>query len=195
MRSIFLPALAGALALALFPSPASAQIGVGGRFAMVRDDAHVDSDSVRFNGGQVRIGMTKRMAIELSMDFKTTELPGEAIRTKDRPLQASLLLYPMKSTLAPYLLGGVGWYKREVQVMDGDAVVSSASDTEFGYHGGFGLQIGLGKHAAVHGDYRYTGLHFGDDEKDGGSSLIPSLSGLLPGYTGSMWTVGFTVYF
>lgn len=193
MRSLCLPLVLGVAALALLPSSASAQIGVGGRFAWVRDDAHVESDSVRFTGGHIRLG-SKRTAIEVSMDFKTTDLPAESVRTKDRPLQASLLLYPIKSALSPYLLGGVGWYKREVQVMDGDAVVSSTSDTEFGYHAGLGLQIGLGKHAAVHGDYRYTGLHFGDD-KEGDSSLLPSLSGLLPSYNGSMWTAGFTVYF
>lgn len=205
MRSVCLHALLGAAALALLPSPASAQFGIGARFAMVRDDAHVDSDSVRFTGGQLRIGMSKRSAIELSMDFKTTDVPGESLRTKDRPFQASLLLYPIKSALSPYVLGGVGWYKREVQVMDGDAVVSSTSDTEFGYHAGFGLQIGLGKHAALHGDYRYTGLHFGDDDETDAtslssslssrSSLIPSPSGLLPSYNGSMWTAGFTIYF
>lgn len=202
MRSTYLSVLAGVAALALLPSPAAAQggFGVGMRFAMVRDDAHVDSDAVRFTGGQVRLGMSKRTALELSMDFKTLDIPGDTIRTKDRPFQVSLLLYPVKSAFAPYLLGGVGWYKREVQVMDGDTVVSSASTTEFGYHGGFGAQIGLGKHAAIHGDYRYTGLHFGKDNSTAAnlsdrSSLLPVPSGLLPGYKGSMWTAGFTVYF
>ena len=202
MRSRYWPAALGAALFLLFPAQASAQFGVGARFAMVRDDAHVDSDSVRFTGGQLRLGMSKRTAIELSMDFKTLEVPGDTIRTKDRPIQVSLLLYPVKTAFAPYLLGGIGWYKREVQLMDGDTVVSSDSTTEFGYHGGFGLQIGLGKHAAIHGDYRYTGLKFGDDSEDTAapklsdrSSLLGVPSSLLPGYKGSMWTVGFTVYF
>jgi hypothetical protein len=195
MRSICLPALASVLALALCPAPAAAQFGVGARFAMVKDDARVDSDAVRFTGGHIRLGMSKRTAIELSMDFKTLDLPTENIRTKDRPFQVSLLLYPVKSAFSPYLLGGIGWFKREVQVMDGDSVVSSASTTEFGYHGGFGLQIGLGKHAAVHGDYRYTGLHFGADDDESRLSLPLVPSGILPGYKGSMWTAGFTVYF
>ncbi len=202
MRSTYWSAALGAALVLLHPAPASAQFGVGVRLAMVRDDAHVDSDSVRFTGGQIRLGMSKRTAFELSMDFKTLDLPVDAIRTKDRPIQASLILYPVKTAFAPYLLGGVGWYRREVQVMDGDTVVSSESDTEFGYHAGFGLQIGFGKHAAIHGDYRYTGLHFGDDSEklsgaqlSGRSSVLGVPSSLLPGYKGSMWTAGFTVYF
>lgn len=202
MRSIYVSAAACAAVLALLPSPAAAQFGVGARFAMVKDDARVDSDAVRFTGGHIRLGMSKRTAVELSMDFKTLDLPTESIRTKDRPFQVSLLLYPVKSAFSPYLLGGVGWFKREVQLMDGDTVISSESTTEFGYHGGFGLQIGLGKHAAIHGDYRYTGLHFGDDDEDNTnanlsdrSSLLGVPSGILPGYKGSMWTAGFTVYF
>jgi opacity protein-like surface antigen len=202
MRSTCLSVLAGVAALALLPSPAAAQdgFGIGMRFAMVKADAHVETDAVRFTGGQLRLGMSKRTTLELSMDFKTLKTPGEALRTKDRPIQVSLLLYPVKSAFAPYLLGGVGWYRREVQLMDGDSVVSSESTTEFGYHGGFGAQIGLGKHAAIHGDYRYTGLHFGGDKNTTAnlsdrSSLLPVPSGLLPGYKGSMWTAGFTVYF
>ena len=203
MRST-LVVLAGLSVLGFIPSPVAAQegaFGVGVRLAMVRDDAHVDSDAVRFTGGLIRARLSKRTAVELSLDFNTLTSLDQAVRTRDRPFQASLLLYPVKSVFSPYLLGGVGWYKRNVDLMADDEVVSTVSNTEFGYHAGFGAQLRMGGHAGLHADYRYTFLHFGDDEDtaafslDSRSSLLPSPSGLLPGYRGSMWTAGLTVYF
>lgn len=203
MRSRCFPVLAGVALLAWLPAPAAAQdgFGVGMRVAMVRDDAHVESDAVRFLGGQIRLGMSKRTAVELSMDFKTDTSLDETIRVKDRPIQASLLLYPVKAQFSPYLLGGVGWYKREVAQMAGDEVVSAESNTEFGYHAGFGAQLRMGRHAGLHADYRYTFLDFGGDDEPAvaglteRSSLLGFPTSLLPGYRGSMWTAGLTVYF
>ena len=68
---------------------------------------------------------------------------------------------------------------------------SGESNTEFGWHAGGGLEILAGRHFGIHGDYRYTFLDFGgDDEEDEGF-----IGGLLPGYKGSMWTLGATLYF
>jgi hypothetical protein len=63
--------------------------------------------------------------------------------------------------------------------------------TEFGWHGGVGLEILAGRHVGVHGDYRYTFLDFGKD-KDNDIAVIGRF---LPGHRGSMWTLGATVYF
>ena len=65
---------------------------------------------------------------------------------------------------------------------------SGESNTEFGWHAGGGLEILAGRHFGIHGDYRYIALDFGgDDEEDEGF-----IGGLLPGYKGSMWTLGAT---
>ena len=42
----------------------------------------------------------------------------------------------------------------------------SVSTTEFGWHGGGGAEIRMGKHFGLHGDYRYTFLDFNDDDDD-----------------------------
>ena len=112
------------------------------------------------------------------------------MRLRNVPIQASLLLYPAAGAFSPYVLGGAGWYSQRVELLLGDDVVESETTRKFGWHGGFGAELRLGRHAGVHGDYRYTFLHFGsdDDEEDNGR-------GFLPNFDGSMWTVGVTVYF
>lgn len=205
MRSAFLKILAGAAVL-MFVSvtPAAAQdsaFGIGGRFAMIRGDAHADTSAERFTGGQIRARVSKRTAVELSLDLKTITSTDLTERTRDFPVQASLLVYPLRAPLSPYVLGGVGWYTHRVEQMAAKEVVSSESTREFGYHAGFGAELRLGRHAGAHADYRYTFLHFGSDGATSGaslsdrSSLLPSPSGLVPGYRGSMWTAGLTVYF
>ena len=123
------------------------------------------------------------------------------MRTRDVPVQASLLLYPVKAAISPYLLGGGGWYSHRIEQLTDKAVVSSVTTREFGWHAGFGAQLRLGGHAGMHADYRYTFLDFGSDNGTTAaslvprSSLLPSPSKLLPSYRGSMWTAGLTVYF
>ena len=171
-------------------APVSAQgFGVGGRIAWVNPDTEVDVDSVRYFGGQIRF-IGGRFGLELSLDRHSES--SEVLNQKftETPIQASLLLRGGKK-VAPFVLGGAGWYRRKVEAIDGPADLD-ISTTEFGWHAGIGLEILPTTHFGIHGDYRYTFLDFGDDEGDGGGGLI---GGLFPGHRGSMWTLGATVYF
>jgi hypothetical protein len=183
----------------LTPAQADAQVGIGGRFATIRGDVDAGTDSVRFKGGQLRAGLSRRLSVELSLDVKTTTSEDETVRVRDLPFQASLLLFPTRGTIAPYLLGGVGWYSKRVEALDLDGAVSETVTTRTrGFHAGFGAELRLGKHAGLHGDYRYTNLNFNNDQADKGSvvgGILNPVSRFLPSYEGSMWTVGFTVYF
>jgi opacity protein-like surface antigen len=206
MRSLCTPKiLACAVLLVLVRAPGTAAqegaFGIGGRFAWIRGDAHADTSAVRFTGGHIRLHMSKRTAVELSLDSKTDTSTDSTVRTRDFPVQASLLLYPLKSALSPYLLGGGGWYTHRIEQLADKEVVSSATTREFGWHAGFGAQMRLGGHAGMHADYRYTFLDFGSDNAGpsaslaGRSSLLSAPAKLLPSYRGSMWTAGLTVYF
>jgi hypothetical protein len=171
-------------------APVSAQgFGVGGRIAWVNPDTEVDVDSVRYFGGQIRF-IGGRFGLELSLDrhSESSEVLNE--RFTETPIQASLLLRG-GSKVAPFVLGGAGWYRRTVEAIDGPADLD-VTTTEFGWHAGIGLEILPTTHFGIHGDYRYTFLDFGDDEGDGGGGII---GGLFPGHRGSMWTMGATVYF
>ena len=191
MRSLVVAVLVSA-ALATTPSTASAQFGVGGRMAWVSADSELDVDKVRFVGGQIRL-LSPRWGLEVAMDRHSEEFPQLNQKIIATPIQASLLMRMGSGSVKPFLLGGPGWYRRKVSVLDGSTDVDLTT-TEFGWHGGIGLEVFAGRHVGIHGDYRYTFLDFNgdddDDDDDGGF-----IGRLLPGHRGSMWTLGATIYF
>lgn len=181
-------------------------IGIGGRFAMVRGDAQSDTGAEGFAGGHVRGWLSKRTALELSLDRRVQTNPTLTEEVRDYPLQASVLLSPIPGTFAPYVLGGLGWYTHSVEQLAGKQVVDSTTTRRVGTHAGFGAEVRMGKRAAFHADYRYTFLRFGgadpikSDTIAGAiakSHLTDTGSGIhfLPSYQGSMWTTGMTFYF
>jgi opacity protein-like surface antigen len=187
--SLWMPLLAAA-ALLSTAAPAAAQgFGIGARLAWVRSDVDLDVDSVRFVGGQIRLG-GGRTGFELSLDRHSETFEALNEKVVEMPIQASLLVRLTTGTVSPYLLGGPGWYRRSVEPADGPDDLR-VSTTDFGWHAGGGLEIKFGRHVGLHGDYRYTFLDFGDDEEEDEGFV----GRLLPGYKGSMWTLGMTVYF
>jgi hypothetical protein len=191
--AITILALVGLLAWA---SPLSAQgFGIGGRFAWVVPDVDadadvdVDVDTLRYFGGQIRL-LSQRYGLEVSLDRRSEEFELLNEKVTEMPIQASLLLRLAGGRVSPFVLGGPGWYRRKVELIDGSDDLS-VSTTEFGWHAGGGLEILPNRHFGIHGDYRYTFLDFGDDDDDDGGIL----GRFLPGHRGSMWTIGATVYF
>ena len=166
--------------------------------SMIRADVETDTDAVRFTGGHIRAKMSPRTAIEIALDLHSETNDERTERVREYPVQASLMLFPLRSAFAPYLLGGGGWYTTRVEVLEDDETISSDSTRKFGWHGGFGAELRFGRHAAAHVDYRYTFLRFGEDESEDGVAGATGDSGVsrfLPSYKGSMWTAGLTVYF
>ena len=172
-------------------APVSAQgFGVGGRLAWVNPDTQADVDSVRYFGGQLRV-IGGRVGFEVSLDRHSESLELLNQKFTETPIQASLILRMASGKVAPFLLGGPGWYRRKVEALNGPSDLA-VSTTEFGWHAGIGLEILPNRHFGIHGDYRYTFLDFGDDNDIGGGGII---GGLLLGHRGSMWTTGATFYF
>lgn len=195
------PALAGA-------QSSGGAFGIGPRVTFQRpDDSIPDSSALRIFGGQLKLKMTPRTALEVSADYESHLDETLDQRVKTMPIQASLLMFLTKSAFAPYVLGGVGWYQKSIT--DPGPTTSSSTTTsirEMGYHAGFGAEIRAG-HFAIHGDYRYTHIRFGADDNEGGSggtgstltSLVPGLStlqeSLKSSHQGSMWNWGLTFFF
>ena len=193
-------ALAVGIGLVVFPSETHAQsFGVGPRFSFV--SSGLDSEGRnRYNGGFLRLRTSNKSAIEVSFDYRNHLNESLNTRIKDFPIQASFLFYPVRSTLAPYFLGGIGWYRHTVDPVEGDLVPESVTTRKTGYHAGLGADISMGRRAAIHLDYRYTFIGFGDnDATEAGVLPIPGLRGLQDklnlSHEGSMWTTGFTFYF
>lgn len=185
------------------PGPGDRGLGVGPRFTFVRGDETADAAAARYMGAVLRARLSPKTAIEVALDYRSHTNESLTERVRDLPLQGSLLLYPIRSSLAPYILGGIGWYSQRVQLLDDDTVLSSATTRTTGYHAGVGGEIRLGRRTAIHADYRYTFIHFGDetDRAPGAPGAIP-----LPGsiglqeklklsHQGSMWTAGLAVFF
>ena len=100
MPLIALAALVGTAA------PAGAQgIGVGARLAWVNSDAPLEADSVRFVGGQVRLG-GGRVGFEIAIDRHSETFEALNQKVVETPIQTSLLFRLSTGTLSPYLLEG-----------------------------------------------------------------------------------------
>lgn len=196
-----LAVVAAALVIGLMPSRIEAQsFGIGPRFAFVRGDVNSDA-STRYSGGLLRLRPSPRVALEVSLDYRNHLNETGTERIKDYPIQGSLLLYPVRATVSPYLLGGIGWYRQRVDTLADDLVVDSTTSSKTGYHAGIGSDLWFGRRATLHVDYRYTFIGRQNDDADAASGAVP-----VPGlgalqdrlrlsHKGSMWTTGLTVYF
>jgi hypothetical protein len=192
------------LVLVMVPGGAFAQgFGIGPRVTFVRGSDELPESSRRFVGGALRLG-GGRAALELSMDFRSKEDGPLGEKIRDYPVQASLLLYPIRARFAPYLLGGVGWYTQTVTrfvAPTGEFVATDETTREMGYHAGIGAELRLHRRFGVYGDIRYTRLGFGrdDDDTDGDENvpgwIIPGANLLRLSHEGSTFVWGGVLYF
>ena len=138
------------LALAAFvfsATPAAAQgIGIGPRLTFVKG-GDPDAESQRFTGAAIRLGDGKA-ALEVAMDFRSSSGDDLTERVKDYPIQLSLLYFPVRTRLAPYLLGGLGWYSQRVEVL-GPLQVEPETTRKVGYHAGLGGELRFGRHVGI----------------------------------------------
>lgn len=202
-------AIAALAGLLLLPAATSAQtIGIGPRISFVQSDTldgAADADRDRYTGGALRLNLSRRAALELAADWRSTTSADAAVRVRDYPVQGSLLVYPWRTTISPYVVGGVGWYSQTLEAIVDGEVLSAHTDRRFGYHGGFGGEISLGRRATMFVDYRYRFIQFGEDadpvagEQGAGGFGIPGVGSLVDvfrmSHEGAMWTAGVVVNF
>jgi len=212
--------VAGLVAFAALAAPGTAaaqMLGVGPRFSMVRGDLATNTPSTRFFGGTLRLNTSKNVGLEGSLDFRTTMDTTKTQRLRETPLQGSLLIYPFRSVLSPYALGGLGIYTRTYEVLGPAGVISqSAQERKTGMHLGFGGELRVARHAVAYVDYRYRFVKFGNGSSSTGTtstgsgatttsvsnSTMNALLGSIPGlsllkfsHEGSMWTGGVAFVF
>ena len=192
--------LASGFTLAANPAAAQTGIGIGPRIAFIRTDSATSEGSNRFTGGVLRLGNAKT-TLELALDYRSS-LTGDLLeKVTDMPIQASLLVYPVRSALAPYLLGGIGWYSQNIKRFSAVGEASPVDDEttrRIGYHAGLGADLRIHRRLSLYGDYRYTFLHFGnddDDVEDETPALIPFAERLKLSHEGSMFTWGAVLHF
>ena len=112
-----------------------------------------DGSSRWFGGAQLRLHPWKYLAFEGSADYRRNDIGDTRVHTY--PVQVSALIYPLGTTrLAPFLLGGGGWYYTTVKGPGG----FDDTQNRFGAHAGGGLQFFFNKHVSIDGTYRYIWL-------------------------------------
>jgi hypothetical protein len=193
------PILLAAGLVAVVPAPAAAQLGVGPRLSWTNPDVTVPGlGSDRSIGAAIRAALSMRLGAELSFDYGHATDPATGLRVRTIPVQASVLLYPLRSRLSIYLLGGYGWYYRRFEPAPGTSGVAF-SDRRTGWHTGLGGELIFGRHLGAYLDYRYLFVHHNEDVGASGGVPIPWTGGvqgdLHLSHEGSAWTTGVTIYF
>ena len=176
--------------------------GIGPHISFVKGSVMTGTDAARFFGGSLRMG-GKHVALEASLDYRSYLNENETLKIRETPIQGSILIFPIRKVIAPYLLGGLGMYTRTVELVGGlDQVTTSVSERKFGAHLGLGGEIFFGRHVAVFVDYRFRFVKWGEPElfedqpiNIPGSGLVPGLDKVKLTHQGSMWTSGVTFYF
>ena len=185
-----------AASLLALPTAAAAQsFGIGPHLSVIRSHSPSNTPADRLWGGTLRLTGSRSLGLELAMDYKVTRNEEETERIRERPMQASLLLFLGRNRVSPYLLGGAGLYTVTTDALGPQGkVLSSESERKVGYHLGGGVELFFVRHAALFVDYRYRFVRFGDPE-DGSEPIgIPGLEGRLS-HRGSMWKSGIALYF
>jgi hypothetical protein len=199
-RRLFV-ALASA-ALLVAPALSSAQethtsFGIGPRLSLVRGDLPSGTPSTRLFGGTMRLRSSPHVALELAMDYRAETSLDNTSRLRQTPIQASLLLFPVRSTFSPYLLGGLGLYTEMHDTLGpAGSVLATTSDKKSGWHLGFGAELLVARHSALFADYRFRFVKFGASSDPTDEPInLPGLQNLGITHHGSMWTAGMAFYF
>jgi opacity protein-like surface antigen len=126
-------------------------LSLGGRAAYYEPDEADDGEF--FGGAQLRLYLSRAIALEGSIDYRRNDFGATRIDTF--PVQASLLAYILPGMpVNPFLLGGVGWYYTNIEGPGG------FDDTQhrFGVHAGGGLQLFINPYWSIDGTYRFIWL-------------------------------------
>lgn len=200
-RNVVASLLVG-LCLSLATSASAQGFGIGPRWSFVRGDVVAGTPSTRLFGGSIRLASSKRVALEAALDTRTETSADGTARLRERPIQGSMLIFPVRSTFSPYLLAGYGIYTRTTEALNATGVVTASEvERKTGAHMGFGAELLISRHAAVYLDYRYRFVKFGSPEADEkaldipGKGLIPGAGALNLSHKGTMWTSGVAFYF
>ncbi|MDD5209121.1 MAG: porin family protein [Elusimicrobiales bacterium] len=122
-------------------------LSVGGRAAYSRPKGADHGDFAE--GAQVRYHLTRRWALEGSVDLRREKFSGTKVSVV--PIQLSVLVYlmPHGYRFAPYILAGGGWYYTQVDTP------ADSSGFRFGPHAGAGVEFFRNSAWSFGGSYRY----------------------------------------
>lgn len=131
-------------------------------------------------GLHARARISNVLGIEGSLDFRTEEIEDSTLSLY--PIQVSALFYPLPaSRIGLYGLIGLGFTRSSAS---GSLFGEDAENTDFGYHWGFGAEIGS-RGSAFFADIRYLDLNI-----DLSKIIVPDFN-----TKGWQFKFGYTYYF
>ncbi len=122
-------------------------LSIGGRGAYYRTKGADSGDFAE--GAQVRYHLTRRWALEGSVDLRKDKFGGTNVDVVPMQFSAIIYLMPHSYRLAPYILAGGGWYYTRV------GAPADTSEFRFGPHAGGGAELMLNKFWSLDASYRY----------------------------------------
>lgn len=196
-------AAAAAVLLVGVPSASAQGFGLGPRFSFVRGNLDSGTPATRLIGGTMRIATSKHTVLEGSMDYRAYYNEARTTRTRETPMQGSLLLFVARGAFSPYVGGGIGMYTQIRDTLDANGLVTaSTTEKKVGWHLGGGAEIIVARHIGFFLDYRFRFVKFGDPTSASeqkihipGTTVFPVLENVKLTHEGSMWTGGLTFYF
>ncbi|OGR87252.1 MAG: hypothetical protein A2021_02790 [Elusimicrobia bacterium GWF2_52_66] len=122
-------------------------LSIGGRAAYYHPRGADSGDLAE--GAQARYHLTRRWALEGSVDLRKDKYGGTNVDVV--PIQLSVMVYlmPHGYRFAPYILAGGGWYYTHVYAP------TDSSEFRFGPHAGGGVEFFLNTVWSIDGSYRY----------------------------------------
>lgn len=121
-------------------------VSLGGRGSWFNPTNH--TSDFWMGGAQVRAHVSPILAFEGSADYRQKKFGS--VTNDFYPVQASLMLYlPLGLPVAPYALGGGGWY------FSSNQTPGSKTVARFGPHVGAGLELFANRYFSIDADYRY----------------------------------------
>jgi outer membrane protein W len=127
-------------------------LGLHGNYFNTND---ADDGTIRA-GLQARLRITSGITAELSADYRDEEFEDGDISVEGYPFQLSALWYIFgRGGINPHLIFGGSWYNADVTVRSEGGLTREYSADDFGYHGGFGIELHMTERSFLHADVRY----------------------------------------
>jgi outer membrane protein W len=132
-------------------------MGVHGNWYNTKD---ADDGSIR-GGLQIRLRITQTISAELGADYREEKFEEGRVTVEGYPFQLSGIWYLFgRGGVNPHLILGGSWYSSTVRVTlaEEGGLSQDFSSNDFGYHGGFGLELHMTERSFLHLDVRYQYL-------------------------------------
>ncbi len=129
-----------------------------------------DADDGSIRGGlQIRLRITQNISAELGADYRKEEFEEGRVSVEGYPFQLSGIWYLFgRGGVNPHLIFGGSWYSSDITVTltEEGSLSQDYSSNDFGYHGGFGLELHMTERSFFHADVRYQFLDVNVDVGD-----------------------------